>query len=78
MLRPKTMNHTTNSPEGSTSTPKPKSHRDKFLDELLRHLESASHKRLVEAYRKGDSVKSVEDEFGRMLNEIAKHEDKED
>ncbi len=67
-----------NKPAENSSTPLPKSHREKYLDELVEHLQSSDHKRIVEAYRKGDSVRAMEDEFAAVLSEIAKHEDKKD
>jgi hypothetical protein len=65
-------------PTENSSTPTPKSRREKYLDALVGRLRSLDHKRIVEAYRRGDSVKSMEDEFAVMLSEIAKHEDKKD
>jgi hypothetical protein len=67
-----------NKPAENSSTPSPKSHRENYLDALVEHLQSPDHKRIVEAYRKGDSVKSMEDEFAAILCVIAKHEDKKD
>jgi len=67
-----------NKPAEKSSTLSPRSHREKYLDELVEHLQSPDHKRIVEAYRRGDSVKSMEDEFAAILFEIARHEDKKD
>jgi len=67
-----------NNPTENSSTPSPKSHREKYLDALIEQLQSPDHKRIVEAYRKGDSVKTMEDELAAILIEIEKHEDKKD
>ncbi len=67
-----------NKPQEDPGIPSPKTHREKYLDALVDQLKSHEHKRLVEAYRKGDSVKSMEDELAAIIFEIAKHEDKKD
>jgi hypothetical protein len=67
-----------NKPAEDFSASSPKLHREKYLDALVEQLQSPEHKRLVEAYRKGDSVKSMEDELAVILFEITRHENKKD
>jgi hypothetical protein len=47
----------------------------KIFDELLKELENLIHKRLIQAYRGEDPLKSMESELGKILLEILNRED---
>ena len=47
----------------------------KYLIELLAELSDPVHKRLIQAYRGDDPVKSMEYELGKILTEVLHHED---
>jgi len=48
---------------------------EEYLDELLAELSDPVHKRLIQAYRGNDPVKSMESKLGEILMEVLNHED---
>jgi len=48
---------------------------EEYLDELLAELSDPVHKRLIQAYRGDDPVKSMESELGEILIEVLYRED---
>ena len=48
---------------------------EEYLDELLAELSDPVHKRLIQAYRGKDPVKSMESKLGEILMEVLNHED---
>ena len=47
---------------------------EEYLDELLAELSDPVHKRLIQAYRGNDPVKSMESKLGEILLEVLHHE----
>lgn len=48
---------------------------EQYLDELLAQLSDPIHKRLIQAHRSTDPVKSMESELGNILLEVLHSED---
>ncbi len=48
---------------------------EKMLDELIEGLENPFHRKVIQAYRVGDSLKDMEKELGKILLEIMSRED---
>lgn len=48
---------------------------EECLNELLAELSDPVHKRLIQAYRGNDPVKSMEFKLGEILMEVLQHED---
>jgi len=69
------MNEQAKSSSSTESESKALPRRERYLREIVKHLTDPLHKRIVEAYGKGESVKSMEAELGLILTEILKDED---
>lgn len=46
-----------------------------YVDELLAELSDPVHKRLIQAYRGDDPIRSMESELGKILTEVLSGED---
>jgi hypothetical protein len=57
-------------PEKPAAEPLSRDYVELFLEEVTDPI----HKRLIEAYRREDSVASMESELGRILEEVVENE----